>query len=350
MKRVVVAFALLLSSHALGHRVRQINLVADQPGVARFTDPNLVNPWGLVIEHDKLRVANNHSGLSTLYFENGAPAHRTITIPPPKGAEGPSAPTGMVDNHSDDFVIHRGRHHAPAELIFVTEDGTISGWSPFVDRDEAILEVDNSASGAIYKGVALARHGHETFLYATNFVQNKVEIYDEHFGFVRSFTDTSLPTGFAPFGIRNIAGYLFVTFALQKAPPDQGDDQAGPGNGFIDIFDADGHMLKRFASNGVLNSPWGLELATVGFERFAPVLLVGNFGDGRINAFDFFSGASLGPLEDQSGHPIVIDGLWSISFEGDPSCDSLRGGELFFTAGPNEESNGLLGVLVPHHH
>jgi len=303
-----------------------------------------------VVEHDKLRVANNHSGLATLYLENGFPTSHIITIPPPKGAEGPSAPTGMVENDSDDFVIHRGRHRAPAELIFVTEDGTISAWSPLVDPDDAILEVDNSGCDAVYKGVALLRHGRETFLYATNFKQNKVEIYDEQFGFVRSFTDTTLPPGFAPFGIRNIAGHLFVTFALKKPPPDDGDDQAGPGNGFIDIFDADGHMLKRFAAHGVLNSPWGLELATVGFGRFAPVLLVGDFGDGRINVFDFFSGASLGPLEDLRGNPVVIDGLWSISFEGDPARNVIRGGDLFFTAGPNEENNGLLGVLVPPHH
>jgi hypothetical protein len=203
--------------------------------------------------------------------------------------------------------------------------------------------VDNSASNSVYKGLALGTNAQGTFLYATNFHLGTVDVFDESFNQVQlagSFSDPQLPPpslgspGFAPFGIQNIGGNLFVTYALQK--PDQHDDQAGLSNGFVDVFDTDGNLLSRFASNGTLNSPWGVALAPDGFGMFSGALLVGNFGDGRINAFDSTTGAFLGQLPDPAGQPISIDGLWGITFQQST---------LFFAAGINGEADGLMGTL-----
>jgi uncharacterized protein (TIGR03118 family) len=333
---------------------QQTNLVSDIPGMARHTDSNLVNPWGINVGPDGLvRVSDNGTGLSTAYTGSGKAVSPVVTIPPPMGSPPgtTAAPTGNVLNTTGDFVISEGHRSRPSSFIFATEDGTISGWNQQVDRNNAILEVDNSASGAVYKGLASGRNAQGNFLFATNFHAGTIDVFDKNFHPVHlagSFIDPALPPppsgsqGFAPFGIQNIGGNLFVTYAFQK--PGQHDDLAGAGNGFIDVFDTSGHLLKRFASNGTLNSPWGMTVAPGDFGQFSHDLLVGNFGDGRINAFNLTTGAFLGQLADPAGKPITIDGLWGLTFG--------KGGEddeptLFFAAGINDEADGLFGTLRP---
>ncbi len=360
-----MAFTLLLSGLVLSFLVvspssvyasdggfyQQTNLVSDQAGMARFTDPNLVNPWGIAYgPTSPFWIADNHTGVSTLYNGKGQPFPTSgplvVTIPLPGG--GTSSPTGIVFNGSSDFVVSEGGNSGPSLFIFTSEDGTLSGWNPNVDLTNAILTVDNSASGAVYKGLALGSSRSQNFLFATNFSAGVVDVYDASFHWVRSFTDKKLAHTcplpgqcYAPFGIRNIGGLLYVTFALQDA--DKHDDMAGPGHGFVDVFNTNGHLLKRLIAHGALNSPWGLALAPSDFGRFSNTLLVGNFGNGWINAFDPDSGAFLGSLKDKRGNPIVIDGLWALTFG-----NGTLAGEtdtLFFTAGPNEESHGLFGSI-----
>jgi len=329
---------------------QQTNLVSDVAGVALFTDKNLVNPWGL--SHSPTSpwwISDNGTGLSTLYnghgrsFPVGNPL--VVTIPPPAGGTS-SAPTGNVFNGTNGFVVSENGKSAPSLFIFATEDGTISGWNFNVDLTHAILAVDRSAvgAGAVYKGLALAGN----FLYATNFRFGKVEQFDSNFQLVRSFTDSQLAHTcplpnqcFAPFGIQNIGGNLYVTFALQDAQ--HHDDASGPSRGFVDVFNTNGNLVKRLISRGALNSPWGLALAPANFGQFSNDLLVGNFGNGHINVFDPNSGALLGSLKNQKGLVIKINGLWGLAFGNGQTAGPTN--SLFFTAGINDEADGLFGMI-----
>jgi uncharacterized protein (TIGR03118 family) len=353
---VAMAFVSGPTQAKSGGFYRQTNLVSDLPKIAKFQDPNLVNSWGL--SHGPATpwwVSDNGKGVSTLYKGDGTPfpvgSPLVVTIPPPAGSPAgtTSAPTGNVFNGTSDFVVTEKNVSGPSLFIFATEDGTISGWNRNVDPTNAILEVDNSASGAVYKGLAMGSVGSSNFLYATNFHAGVVERYDAHFNPAGSFTDSTLSndcpfTGqcFAPFGIQNINGNLYVTYALQK--PGKHDDQAGPGNGFVDVFDTSGNLIQRLVSHGTLNSPWGLALAPSGFGRFGKDLLVGNFGDGRINAYELDTGSFRGQLKDQKGNPIAINGLWALGF----GNGALAGptDTLFFTAGINDEADGLFGSIT----
>jgi uncharacterized protein (TIGR03118 family) len=322
----------------------QHNLVSDQPNVAITTDPALKNAWGLAFSPTgPFWIADNHTGLSTVYNGSAAKLGITVTIPPPNGSTDTAAPTGIVFNGTAGFVVSQGGNSGPATFIFATEDGTISGWNFNVNPGAAILMRDLSSSGAVYKGLALASTSFGSFLFATDFHNNAVQVFDSAFNPMGTFTDNELPQGFAPFGISNIGGLLYVTFAKQKAP-DNEDDEAGPGNGFVDVFDTQGTLVRRFASQGTLNSPWGLAKAD-SFGDFNNALLVGNFGDGLINAFDFTTGDFLGQLTTSHGLPIIIDGLWALQFGNDGQGGSSR--VLYFTAGPNDEQNGLFGDLQP---
>jgi uncharacterized protein (TIGR03118 family) len=318
---------------------RQINLVSDQPGMARFTDVNLVNPWGLLAgPGGHLIVADNHAAVTTFYNPAGRPVSLVINVPAPDGSPG-GAVTDLAMNHSErSFLVSSGKRSQASVLLFATEDGTLSGWNPEVDANNAVIAVDNSGSGAIYKSLASARTAHGPMLYAANFGQGVVEIYDGGFHLVKSFTDATLAgAGFVPFGVRVIRGSLFVTYAFKAAPTD-GDETAGPSLGYVDEFDLGGNMIRRFASQGTLNAPWGLALAPRSFGRFGGALLVGNFGDGTINAYHPRTGAFLGQLSDSHGTVIRIEGLWGLAFRSE-------GDSLYFTAGPDDESHGLLGVL-----
>src|SRR6266568_4193442 len=333
---------------------QQTNLVSDLPG-AKVQDSNLVNPWGL--SHSSTSpwwISDNGTGVSTLYDGNGTPVNPlspgasplVVTIPPPAGGTS-SAPTGNVFNGTSGFVVTEGLLSGPSRFIFATEDGTISGWSPAVDTTHAILAVDRSTvgAGAVYKGLAIAGNS----IYATNFRFGTVEMFDSSFNLVGSFTDSKLANTcplpnqcYAPFGIQNINGNLYVTFALQNA--EKHDDVSGPAHGFVDVFDTSGNLIQRLILHGRLNSPWGLALAPADFGRFSNNLLVGNFGDGRINAYDLNTGEFFGQLRDQTNTPITIDDLWGLGFGNDMNAGKHN--ELFFTAGINDEADGLFGKIT----
>jgi uncharacterized protein (TIGR03118 family) len=345
--RTALAIASLVSEltftaiAASPHGYRQVNLVSDQTGIARFMDANLVNPWGVLADAGgHLIVADNHAGVATFYNPARHPAALTITIPAPGGEPG-GAVTDLALNRSvKSFIISSGTRHGESTLLFVTEDGTIAGWNHDVVPDQAVIAVDNSTAGAIYKSMALAANSRESRLYAANFGQGVVEIYDGGFHLVKSFTDADLSVaGYVPFAVRVIGGRLFVTYAF-KASPTDGDETAGPGLGNVDEFDLGGNFVRRFASQGTLNAPWGLALAPRSFGKFGGALLVGNFGDGTINAYHPHTGAFLGQLSDSLGTVIHIEGLWGLAFRSE-------GGSLYFTAGPDDENDGLLGVLRP---
>src|ERR687887_524971 len=326
----------------------QTNLVSDIPGMAARTDPNLVNPWGMTLgTNSGLWVSDNGSGKATTYDSNGQPipsgSPLAVTIPGP-GGTGSSAPTGAATNGTSGFVISSGGQSAPSTELFATEGGTIAGWNSSVDPTHAVIAVDNSASHAVYKGLAIGFNASGAFLFATNFHAGTVDVFDSSFNPVHipgAFTDKKIPSSFAPFGISAINGDLYVTYAKQDAS--KTDDVAGPGNGFIDIYDTHGKLLQRFTSKGALNSPWGMAWAPFeGFGGFANALLVGNFGDGTINAFDFDSGDFLGKVSNSSGAPITIPGIWALQFGlGLPGSSST----IFFTAGIDDEQHGLFGTL-----
>jgi uncharacterized protein (TIGR03118 family) len=315
----------------------ETRLVADTAGLgAASVDTSLKNPWGIAFgPTGVLWVTDNHAGASTLYDTTGAKRAPVVAVPSSGGATG-GAPSGIVYNATTDFVIPGS---SKALFIFAGEDGVISAWN--ASTGNATRVADRSANGAVYKGLALAANGGANFLFATDFKQNGVDVFDAAFRFVKSFTDSTVPAGYAPFGIQAIGGQLYVTFAKQLGPDNQ-DDQAGPGNGYVDVFNPDGTVAKRFATRGNLNSPWGVVLAPAGFGGFSRDLLVGNFGDGRIGAYDPTTGGFIDFLRDSTGNAIVIDGLWGLTFG--PSADSTA---LFFTAGPDGEAHGLLGTLRP---
>lgn len=327
---VVATPTLLYSAPSDFNSFGQTNLVSDIPGLANFTDPDLVNPWGVSFSSGSpFWVSDNGTGLSTLYNTQGVKQGLVVSILGP-GGTGSGTPTGQVFNpKSSDF---NGAH-----FIFATEDGTINAWS---GGTTAAQPVDNFP-GAVYKGLALANNNGANFLYAANFRGGTVDVFDNHFNPVGSFTDANLPMGYAPFNIQSFGGQLYVTFALQNAA--KHDDVAGPGHGFIDVFNPDGSFVRRLVSMGALNSPWGLAVAPGDFGKFSNDLLVGNFGDGKINAFDPMTGAPIGTVDGTNGQPLVIDGLWAIIFGNGGNGGSKD--VLYFTAGINHEADGLFGAI-----
>jgi len=343
--------------HAPGRYV-QTNLVSDISGLAAHTDPNLKNPWGTSVgPGTPIWVSDNHAGAATLYDGAGNPQPRVVAIPAPPsaGAGAAGAPTGQafntLDNTSSDFVISKNGVSGPAFFLFATEDGTIAGWNPNVDSGHAVIAVDRSTTtdssgdvGANYKGLALVSTPGGKFIYATSFRFGQVDVFDSHFNLVNSFTDPTVPAGFAPFGIHNIGGKLYVTFAKQG--PGKNDDQARPGNGFVDVFSPNGDLLQRLVSRGRLDSPWAVTLAPSTFGAFGGDILVGNFGDGHIDAYDPVTGSFEGELSRSHGGPITIDGLWGLRFA--PATPGATPNTLFFTAGLNHEADGLFGTLVPN--
>jgi uncharacterized protein (TIGR03118 family) len=327
-------------------RFDQRNLVSDIAGVARITDRNLVNPWGLAAgPSTPLWVADNGTGLSTLY--TGAVGNRIPVINPLVVTIPGGAPTGIVFNPTNGFVVRAGGASGPARFVFDSEAGKITAWSPNVPpTTQAQLEV--TTPGAIYKGLALANAGKRkgTLLYATDFHNARIDVFDSTFARVTlrsgAFTDNAIPSGFAPFDIQALNGRLYVTYAKQDAAGE--DDVAGPGLGFVDVYSTRGQLLRRLVSRGNLNAPWGLVIAPRHFGRLGGDLLVGNFGDGKINAYNPFNGRFRGQMTNRDGNPIQIDGLWALRF-GNGTFAGPR--DLVFSAGIGDEAHGLLGKIVP---
>jgi len=318
----------------------QHNLDSDLSGVAAFTDTNLVNPWGMAFSASgPFWISDAGTGLSTVYNSTGAVQSLVVTIPVPAGDTNPATPTGIIVNSASGFT---GTGTATAHFIFSTEDGTISAWS---GGSAAVLKVDYSTSNAVFKGLAAGSAGGTNFIYATDFRNAQVDVFNTNYSQVMlagGFTDDYLPAGFAPFGIQNVNGLLYVTYALQAA--DKYNDVAGPGNGYVDVFDTSGNLLQRFAAQGALDSPWGVALAPLGFGPFSGDILIGNFGDGRINAYDPSSGEWLGALNETNGVPFAQKGLWGIAFGNGHSAGNAQ--TLYFTAGINDQADGLFGSLA----
>jgi len=329
----VVCVALAsLASFAHADTYSTTNFQSDIPGVAAHTDPHLVNPWGMTANStgSVIWVSDNGTGVSTLYRQDGTALSLVVTIPPSAKNKDGGNPTGIVLNTTAFFKVTKNGNSQPAKFIFASEDGSISGWNSSVDPTNAVIAVDNSKNKAVYKGAATGVANGHNFLYVTNFFSGHVETYDENFQQTNpnGFSDPNLPAGFAPFDIQNLNGQIYVTYALQGKR--KHDDVAGPGNGFVNVFDTSGNLIHRLISNGNLNSPWGL--AIVEGE-----LWVGNFGDGKINNYDPTTGAFLQTLMKSDGTPLQIDGLWALLPLGDG---------VYFTAGIVDEAHGLFGKIT----
>ncbi|MBZ5659459.1 MAG: TIGR03118 family protein [Acidobacteriia bacterium] len=397
---VLCCTSLLIPNAAFAQHYIQTNLVSDLPGMAAVKNPNLVNPWGLARSTGSpWWVSDNGAGVSSLYDGTGTPRSLVVTIPPPPKGSAPSAPTGVVFNGSPDFVISKakGGDGKPASFIFVTEDGTIAAWDGGAGTN-AVLLVDHSPD-AVYKGCTTADIKGVRYLYVANFRSGRIEVYDTNFNPVdfsgdrdhygdhdkddhdgdhdrddhygdhdrdnhdgpfsrRAFDDDRIPQGFAPFNVQNIGGSLFVTYAKQDAT--KHDDDAGPGNGFVDIYSPSGRLETRLQHGDWLNSPWGVVWTPRDFGEFSNRVLVGNFGSGEIAAYDGFTGRFVGlvktyddPVALTGEHVLTIDGLWSLTFGNSAKGVSGTGAgsagpynSLFFTAGINHEQDGLFGTLT----
>jgi len=311
-----------------------VSLSSNKPGAASL-DANLENAWGMAFNPATgfAWVTAAETGKAEVFDGAGA-RQLSVTIPPPPAGAAPGHPTGIVFNDSADFQGDK--------FIVVTEDGTIAGWQAGAN---AVIRRDNSAADAIYKGLAIATSGAGRRLYAANFHAGTIDVFDRSYtpvALVNAFVDPQLPADFAPFNIQNLGGRLYVTYAKQDAAKE--DEIAGAGLGAVDVFDANGVLLSRLASGGALDAPWGLALAPSGFGKIGGAVLVGNFGDGRINIFNPKNGAFLGQIKDAAGIPLSIEGLWALAF-GTTSAGGHS--QLYFAAGPNDEADGLFGRLDP---
>jgi uncharacterized protein (TIGR03118 family) len=326
----------------------QKNLVSDGAVSAVTTDPNLLNPWGITFfPGGPFWISDNNSGLSTLYDGLGDIIPLVVTIRPATGST-MGSPTGIVVNANPTlFIIPKTTD--PALFIFASEDGTIHAWNNLISLTDAQLVIDHShggsATGSVYKGLALGNNTTGSFLYATNFRGGRIEVFNSTFApatLAGNFRDPNLPAGFAPFGIANVLGNLFVTYARQDPP--KHDPVIAVGFGFVDIFDTNGNLIKRFATRGNLNAPWGVTLAPFNFGQFSNMVLIGNFGDGLINVYNPLTDKFVGQLASPSNKTIAIDGLWALTFGGALDSDP---GTLYFSAGTNDEADGLFGSLSP---
>ncbi|MDH2416521.1 TIGR03118 family protein [Nocardioides sp. CER19] len=319
---------------------QQQNLVSDQPGVATLTDPDLVNSWGISRgPNSAVWVSDNGADVSTLY--TGAVGSTPVSKVPLVVSVPGGAPTGQVFNDTTAFQVPGTTQSAL--FIFAGEHGDLSAWNPAVSPRTAAVSVGH-VPGAVFKSLALVHTHRGPRLLAADFHGNRIDVFNERFHGVRTapgaFRDRSLPRGYAPFNIAEVGGRVFVTYALRDAQGE--DDVAGAGHGFVDVYSDGGAFLRRFASRGVLNSPWGMTIAPQGFGHVSGDLLVGNFGDGRIHAFDPRTGSLRATLRNTSGRPLTIEGLWALVV-GNPVAGGTDA--VWFSSGPDDEEHGLVGLL-----
>jgi uncharacterized protein (TIGR03118 family) len=335
---------------ANGNRYAQTNLVSDNNSAAqaKFNDPNLLNPWGVAFfPGGPFWISDNGAGVSTLY--DGAGVKQALTVTIPAGADsnaGAPGPSGMVWNGSP-LAFMVGTPPAAALFIWATEDGTIAAWQPALGTTaQIVVPNSNFTTGPVYKGLAIGNNSTGLFLYATDFRAAKIAVWDVKFVFnaalSASFVDKNIPDGFAPFGIQNINGQLWVTYAKQDDP--KHDPVNADGNGFVDVFDTDGNLIRRFASADGLNSPWGVVLAPDNFGGFSDDILIGNFGDGKISAWEHKSGVFVDWMRDKDGAMINLGTLWTLVFGGGMNASPQV---LYFTTGLVNEQDGLFGTLTP---
>ena len=320
----------------------QTNLVSDQPGVALITDPDLVNAWGIAFgPTTPFWVADNVSGKSTLYRGDVTAATPPVpftklglivTIPG-------GSPTGMVWNGSTtDFLLPSPTGPRAATFLFASQTGAITGWNGTIQT-----AVPPSAH-VVYTGLAIGQAGGANYLYAADFENRRIDVYDKNFHIATlagSFEDSNIPNSYSIFNVQNLGGKLYVTYAQQNH--NEPDEETDRGSGFVDVFDTSGNLLQRLIMGNHLNAPWGLALAPANFGAFSNALLVGNFGDGQIHAYDPTTGRYIGEMKDESGKPVVIDGLWGIAFGNGTAAGDRNA--LYFAAGPDDETHGLFGSL-----
>jgi len=323
------------------------NLVSDIPDLGDYTDPHLIGAWGISESGSSpFWISDAGSGFSTLYSSSGSVIPLVVTIPPSKstGTTGTGTPTGTVYNATTGFTIATGD---AAAFIFDTLDGTISGWNHTVNASEAQVMVDNSATGAVYTGLAIGTNGSNTYLYAANISAGTIDVFDSTYSPVtlpNAFQDANLPAGYVPFNIQNLGGNLYVAYALQNTSKTFIAPDAG--NGYVDVYSTAGTFMSRLVSGGQLNAPWGLAIAPANFGDYANDLLVGNFGDGAVNAFNPTTGAYIATLNNVDGTPIVIPNLWALQAGNGGSGGDANA--VYFTAGipgPDNGNHGLLGRL-----
>ena len=326
-----LAAAMFTATSALADTYSWTNFQSDLAGVAQHTDSNLVNPWGMAAStNGVIWVSNNGTGTSTLYNQDGTAVPLVVQIPHSASNTDGANPTGQVFNNTGFFQVTKNGTSASALFIFAGEDGSISGWNSTLSQTQAVKAVDNGNRGAVYKGVTLGVANGNNYLFVTNFHTGKVETYDQNFTRVNpdGFVDSTLPNGYAPFGIRNFNDEIFVTYAKQDQM--RHDDVACAGCGLVDVFDTSGNFLRRLTERGNLNAPWGL-------TEFNGELWVGNFGDGKINVYDPTTGAFIETLMRADGTPLQFDGLWDLL---------PLGTGVYFTAGIADEGHGLFGLIT----
>ena len=320
------------------------NLVSDGSVPADNTDPNLIDGWGVAFNPNGFVWVNSAlAGKAVLYDGNGVPNSLVVSIPAATGG-GQGIPTGIVFSSSNDFAVTNGVGTGPSRFIFASLTGSISGWAPNVDLTNAFIAVDRSAQGASYTGLALAANGTGNLLYAADVRRGRIDVFDRTFAPVTlpgRFRDPELPSGFVPFAIHNLQGNLYVSFGKQN--PDGNFVQPGKGLGIVSVFDANGRFLRRIKGGPFLNAPWGMAIAPAGFGRFSNRLLIGNFGDGTVQAFDLANGRRIGTLRTPQGKRVVIPVLWGMAF-GNGLLNQPTD-VLFFAAGPNFGTGGLYGRI-----
>ncbi|HYL61645.1 MAG TPA: TIGR03118 family protein [Candidatus Methylomirabilis sp.] len=366
LKVLAVAGAVfaLYPAAAQAQHYTQTNLVSNVAGNAPLTDPNLQNAWGLVSSPtgSPWWVSNNAGGTSTLYsIDSTGAAHLVpinpspnefVAIPNAPSQTPPGSPTGVMFNGSaTDFLLAPGK---PAVFIFVTEDGTVQGWNPGVNRASAVIVVDHSqvptaSNGAVYKGATIAEIEGQKLILAANFRSGRIDVFNSQFKQVKlseeKFEDDELPRDFAPFNVQGVGPNIYVTYARQDAAKHDPPDPGRPGDGFVDVFNRHGRLIQRLEHGDWFNAPWGVVWATPDFGEFSNTILVGNFRGGNVSAFNPVTGRFLGNMLNPDGSTLLIDGLWALRFGNDGGSGPAT--TLFFTAGPNHETDGLLGTLTP---
>jgi uncharacterized protein (TIGR03118 family) len=319
-----------------------VDLVSDQAGVAPILDPHLVNAWGIALSPSSpFWVSSEGIGVSTLYAGDVT----TPLMKVPLEVSIPSGhPTGQVFNGTSDFVVSSGGFSGPARFIFASLTGNVTGWNPGVPPGSTEAQLAFTGAGSVYTGIALTNNGSGNFLYLADFQNGNIDVLDHAFSLVHlagSFTDPGLPADYAPFNVAAIGGSIYVAYAKRDA---SGEEVIGAHLGFISVFDTNGNFEKRLVSRGALNAPWAMVFAPAGFGDFSGDLLVGNFGDGRINVFDSTTGAYLGTLSQSPDHPLEVDGLWGLTFGNGGNGGSTT--TLYYAAGPGDEMHGLFGKIT----
>src|ERR1700733_8390536 len=329
---LVLSISLLASAAIAGPAgYKMTNLVSDVSGKAANTDSQLVNAWGLaqVSDSDPVWVSNNNSNTSTFYDRTSGSKVGSVTVTS-------GNPTGIVAGPGTGFNVTESGKTGSSIFIFDTESGTIEGWAPSVDSAKTIVGYSGASNGSVYKGLAIDPTTNH--LFAADFANNQVQIFDNKFKLLGSFTDTSLPRRYAPFNVAVLNGNLYVAFAERDGS--HMNQVNGAGFGYVDVFSTSGTLITQLIAQGPLNAPWGLTIAPSGFGAFAGDLLVGNFGNGWINAFNPTTGAILGTLSSPKGDPIAIKNLWAL--DTGPGTSTIT-----FSSGPDGQMHGLLGLIAP---